>query len=124
MPPGWWAKVGETVRSRRGVTARSPSGDVLYAGSEPPPLEDIKPGAGWFYVNVTATMTAPLTAADRCDRCNAQAYVRVVLPAGELLFCAHHAREHAPKFAELATHVQDETDRLLAEHGAGAGSAS
>ncbi|MDQ0373665.1 hypothetical protein J2X26_001976 [Cellulomonas humilata] len=42
---------------------------------------------------------------------------------GELLFCAHHAREHAPKFAELATHVQDETDRLLAEHGAGAGAA-
>ena len=44
-------------------------------------------------------------------------------PCGELLFCAHHAREHAPKFAELATHVQDETDRLLAEHGAGAGAA-
>ena len=44
-------------------------------------------------------------------------------PVGELLFCAHHAREHAPKFAELATHVQDETDRLLAEHGAGAGAA-
>ncbi len=84
----------------------------------------MKPRNGWFYVNVTATMTAPLTAADRCDRCNAQAYVRVVLPAGELLFCAHHAREHAPKFAELATHVQDETDRLLAEHGAGAGAAS
>jgi len=78
----------------------------------------------WFYVYVTGTMTEPLTAADRCDRCNAQAYVRVVLPVGELLFCAHHAREHAPKFAELATHVQDETDRLLAEHGAGAGAAS
>ena len=69
-------------------------------------------------------MTHPLTAADRCDRCGAQAYVRVVLPVGELLFCAHHAREHAPKFAELATHVQDETDRLLAEHGAGAGAAT
>src|SRR3954453_1777574 len=65
-------------------------------------------------------MTQPLTAADRCG---AQAYVRVILPVGELLFCAHHAREHAPKFAALATHVQDETDRLLAEHGAGAGAA-
>ncbi|GEK19728.1 hypothetical protein CXY01_02480 [Cellulomonas xylanilytica] len=72
---------------------------------------------------MTGTMTHPLTAADRCDRCGAQAYVRVVLAVGELLFCAHHAREHAPKFAELATHVQDETDRLLAEHGAGAGAA-
>ncbi|NII65632.1 hypothetical protein FHR89_000694 [Cellulomonas uda] len=43
-----------------------------------------------------------------------------MLPVGELLFCAHHAREHAPKFAELATEVHDETDRLLEEHGAGA----
>lgn len=81
------------------------------------------PGSGWLYGNVTGTTidnTAPLTAADRCDRCGAQAYVRVVLPVGELLFCAHHAREHAPKFATVATHVQDETDRLHAEHGSGA----
>ncbi|MBO0925567.1 hypothetical protein J1G44_13885 [Cellulomonas sp. zg-ZUI199] len=85
---------------------------------------DLRPG--WLYGDVTGTTTeptTPLTAADRCDRCNAQAYVRVVLPVGELLFCAHHAREHAPKFASVATHVQDETDRLLAEHGAGAGAA-
>jgi hypothetical protein len=76
-------------------------------------------------VTTAVAPSAPaLTAGDRCDRCGAQAYVRVVLPVGELLFCAHHAREHAPKFAELATHVQDETDRLLAEHGAGAGAAS
>jgi hypothetical protein len=68
--------------------------------------------------HVTTTTTAPLTAADRCDRCGAQAYVRVVLPAGELLFCGHHAREHAPAYSDVATHVQDETDRLLAEHGA------
>lgn len=71
---------------------------------------------------IPATVSAPpLTAADRCDRCGAQAYVRVVMPSGHLFFCAHHAREHAPKFTALATHVQDETDRLLAEHGAGAG---
>jgi hypothetical protein len=79
------------------------------------------PGGRWLHVIVTATTTEPLTAADRCDRCGAQAYVRVVMPSGQLLFCAHHAREHAPKFTALATHVQDETDRLLAEHGAGAG---
>ncbi len=73
----------------------------------------------WFYGSVNATQTdAPLTAADRCDRCGAQAYVRVVLPSGELLFCAHHAREHAAKLASIATRVQDETGRL---HGAGAG---
>ena len=33
-----------------------------------------------------------LTTADRCDRCGAQAYVRITLRnGGELLFCAHHA---------------------------------
>ncbi|KGM14270.1 DUF7455 domain-containing protein [Cellulomonas bogoriensis] len=69
---------------------------------------------------MTTTTTSPLTAADRCDRCGAQAYVRVVLEAGELLFCAHHARHHAPGLADVAVHIQDETDRLLEEHGAGA----
>jgi hypothetical protein len=67
---------------------------------------------------VTTMTTAPLTAADRCDRCGAQAYVRVVLPVGELLFCGHHARAHADAYADVATYVQDETERLHAEHGA------
>ena len=35
-----------------------------------------------------------LTATDRCDRCGAAAQIRVELTAGELLFCAHHARRH------------------------------
>jgi hypothetical protein len=39
--------------------------------------------------------SAPLTAADRCDRCGAAARVRAVLAkGGELLFCQHHANEH------------------------------
>ena len=55
----------------------------------------------------------PLTAADRCDRCGAQAYVRVLLVSGgELLFCAHHGREHEDRLRELAADFQDETDRL------------
>jgi hypothetical protein len=63
---------------------------------------------------VTSTMTVePLTAADRCDRCGAQAYVRVTLPAGsELLFCAHHGREYAPKLRELDARILDESERL------------
>ena len=65
----------------------------------------------------TATAT-PLTVADRCDRCGAQAYVRVTLPVGELLFCAHHSREHADAYASVAVEIQDETDRLHEEHGA------
>ena len=55
----------------------------------------------------------PLTAADRCDRCGAQAYLRVELRGGgELLFCAHHAREHADRLREIAVSVHDETDKL------------
>jgi hypothetical protein len=63
---------------------------------------------------VTSTMTVePLTAADRCDRCGAQAYVRVTLPAGsELLFCAHHGREYAPKLRELDAEILDQSERL------------
>ncbi len=61
--------------------------------------------------------TAPLTAADRCDRCGAQAYVRVVLPTGDLLFCGHHARKHADAFTDVALHIQDEMERLAEEHG-------
>jgi hypothetical protein len=41
-----------------------------------------------------APNVADLTAADRCDRCGARAQVRVEMRGGELLFCAHHAREH------------------------------
>lgn len=62
------------------------------------------------------TATAPstaLTAEDRCDRCGAQAYLRVELQSGgELLFCAHHAREHGDKLKEVAATVLDETHRL------------
>ncbi|KHL03093.1 DUF7455 domain-containing protein [Sinomonas humi] len=55
-----------------------------------------------------------LTAVDRCDRCGAQAYVRVVLETsgGELLFCAHHARAVEGRLRPLASHWHDETDRL------------
>jgi hypothetical protein len=31
---------------------------------------------------------------------------------GELLFCAHHAREHGEKLKEIAVTLVDETDRL------------
>ena len=57
--------------------------------------------------------TSALSAADRCDRCGAQAYLRVELQTGgELHFCAHHAREHGEKLREIAVAVQDETHKL------------
>ena len=67
---------------------------------------------------MTAAMAPirPLGATDLCDRCGAQAYVRVVLPgSGELLFCAHHKRQHADALAKIAVEIQDETDRLARE---------
>lgn len=60
-----------------------------------------------------APNSATLTAADRCDRCGAQAYLRVELASGgELLFCAHHARQHGDALRSVASHVQDETHKL------------
>jgi len=56
----------------------------------------------------------PLTTADRCDVCDAQAYVRVVMLTGELFFCGHHARKHADKLKEVALLFQDETASLTA----------
>jgi hypothetical protein len=64
-------------------------------------------------VNTAIAPSSPLTAADRCDRCGAQAYLRVELQSGgELLFCAHHAREHGDKLKEIAATVIDETGKL------------
>lgn len=54
-----------------------------------------------------------LTATDRCDRCGAQAYVRVTLTSGgELLFCGHHGRAHSAKLSQVALKIHDETDKL------------
>ncbi|GAB3286301.1 hypothetical protein GCM10027449_32890 [Sinomonas notoginsengisoli] len=64
---------------------------------------------------MTAALADPtLTAVDRCDRCGAQAYVRVVLEAsgGALQFCGHHARAVEPTLRPLAAVWHDETSRL------------
>ncbi|PZS01937.1 MAG: hypothetical protein DLM56_13520 [Pseudonocardiales bacterium] len=52
----------------------------------------------------TATPTAPVSSTgERCDRCGAQAQVRVILPGGgDLVFCAHHARAHEARLREVA----------------------
>ncbi|MPV37686.1 hypothetical protein GB881_11660 [Georgenia subflava] len=75
----------------------------------------------WLHADVTATTTTPaMTALDRCDACGAQAYVRVQLESGELLFCAHHARKHAEALEKVATDIHDETARLHEEEGTAA----
>lgn len=64
-------------------------------------------------VSTPVIESAALTAADRCDRCGAQAYVRVIMASGyELLFCAHHGKEHADKLKQVALRIHDETQRI------------
>jgi hypothetical protein len=64
-------------------------------------------------MDVTGTVTPPapstLTHADRCDRCGAQARVRVVLGSGDLMFCAHHAKAYEDKLRDTAVEWVDET---------------
>jgi hypothetical protein len=61
----------------------------------------------------TTVVDSALNAADRCDRCGAQAYVRVTMTSGfELLFCAHHGREHEDKLRQVALKIHDETERI------------
>ena len=63
--------------------------------------------------NVTTALAPTLTGADRCDRWGAQAYVRARLHSGgELLFCAHHGREHLPKLQDVTAEIVDESERL------------
>ena len=53
-----------------------------------------------------------LTAADRCDICGAQAFIRVVLASGDLVFCGHHGTANKEKLKPIAISWQDETDKL------------
>jgi predicted nucleic acid-binding Zn ribbon protein len=53
-----------------------------------------------------------LTAADRCDSCGAQAYIRATMSSGELYFCAHHGAEFKEKLAATAIEWHDESSRL------------
>ena len=54
-----------------------------------------------------------LTAFDRCDSCGAQAYVRVTMATGELLFCAHHGAKFKDKLSATALNWHDESAKLL-----------
>ncbi len=59
-----------------------------------------------------------LDATDRCDRCLAQAYVKVIGEVGELLFCAHHYNKVMDnavgykKMMNFMVEVIDERSRL------------
>ena len=67
---------------------------------------------------VIARQSYELTAADRCDSCGAQAYIRISIGDSQLLFCAHHGRRHQEKLSAIATDWHDETSRLHEERHA------
>ena len=65
-------------------------------------------------MSTTVMEDRTLDASDRCDRCGAQAYLRVVMSSGgELLFCAHHGAKFKDKLFPTALNWHDESSRLL-----------
>ncbi|MDR1393981.1 MAG: hypothetical protein LBJ62_08465 [Bifidobacteriaceae bacterium] len=60
----------------------------------------------------TVETPSRLTAHDRCDRCGARAYVRAAFAHGDLLFCAHHARQYRPNLDQIALSIDDFTASL------------
>jgi hypothetical protein len=63
-------------------------------------------------VTQETTELPALTAADRCDICGAQAFIRVVLATGDLVFCGHHGTANKDKLKPIAISWQDETSKL------------
>jgi hypothetical protein len=53
-----------------------------------------------------------LSAIDRCDVCGAQAYIRVELDSGKLLFCAHHGNANKAKLEPLVVNWYDQSEDL------------
>ena len=55
-----------------------------------------------------------LTGLDRCDVCDAQAYVHVKGVSGELMFCGHHFNKaNSNKLQAFAFEIIDERERLI-----------
>ena len=53
-----------------------------------------------------------LNAHDRCDACQAQAYVWLNGVNGDLLFCGHHFAKNEEKLRAYAFEIIDERDKL------------
>jgi hypothetical protein len=55
-----------------------------------------------------------LDATHRCDRCGAQAYVRVFLKSeNSLLFCGHHFADLESVLSSIWNYTVDERERLV-----------
>jgi hypothetical protein len=57
----------------------------------------------------TTTAVPPTSPAERCDRCGARAAIWATLPGGsDLVFCAHHGRQHADRLRAVAVEIRDD----------------
>jgi len=56
-----------------------------------------------------------LEIADRCDVCQAQAFVMVKLGQGILTFCGHHFVNHEEKLNKFAYEIVDEREFINAK---------
>ena len=67
-----------------------------------------------------------LKAVDRCDKCNAQAYVMIKGSTGELLFCSHHYEkimnnpDSYTKMMSFMLEIIDEREKLVKNKPIGA----
>lgn len=66
-------------------------------------------------MTTTTLERSPLTIADRCDSCGAQAFVRAVFVTGELTFCGHHGRALRAQLDRDALLVEDATELINAK---------
>jgi hypothetical protein len=68
---------------------------------------------------ITKNVEWQLTLSDRCDRCAAQAFVKVVGVTGDLLFCAHHYNKIMDNavgydaMMKFAYEIVDEREKLI-----------
>lgn len=53
-----------------------------------------------------------LTALDRCDSCNSQAYFLVIFDQGELYFCRHHFLKNEEPLREKSYYIVDQSEEL------------
>jgi hypothetical protein len=59
------------------------------------------------------------TTADRCDSCNAEAFVWVNGIGGDLYFCGHHFNKHEAKIRKYAFEIVDDREFINAKPSSG-----
>lgn len=60
--------------------------------------------------NTQETKVRTTTTGDRCDRCNAEAFVVANGINGSLYFCGHHFNKHEAKVREYAFEIIDDRE--------------